>query len=401
MLFAGVEIAMSEYQFHEFRALDRPLSAAQVADVRKVSSRAEVSSTRFVNKYNYGDFRGDVDDFLTRYFDALVYVANWGTRRFAFRLPRDGVDTAAIEVFAHENSLNVKPAGPWLLVDIELNDDSGEGYIEDGGGDWMDSLASLRAEVLAGDLRPLFIGWLAGVQMAGPASGDGGDDDFQDYDNDPVPPVPPGMRKLSPSQKSLAELLQVDAELLEVASADGEAMSARSDLTTAVAGIAVEQKNAWLVELLQGDGPLAGPRIKRQVLATVAAPAPSGTPSSRTTGDLRRAWADLDDKRRREAAAKAAAVKRKKDAEDAAAREEYLRRLSDRGDAVWREVDESVALRTKDGYTRSVTLMVDLKTIAERPSGSVPGFRRHLSQRLEEHATKRSFIALARGAGLV
>ena len=50
---------MSEYQYYEFLALDKPLTNEQRAELRKLSSRAEITATRFVNEYNYGDFRGN------------------------------------------------------------------------------------------------------------------------------------------------------------------------------------------------------------------------------------------------------------------------------------------------------------------------------------------------------
>jgi hypothetical protein len=47
---------VSEYQYYEFLALDRPLTDKQRAELRKLSSRAEITATRFVNEYSYGDF---------------------------------------------------------------------------------------------------------------------------------------------------------------------------------------------------------------------------------------------------------------------------------------------------------------------------------------------------------
>lgn len=33
----------------------------------------------FTNEYNWGDFKGNPDKLMQRYFDAHVYVANWMT----------------------------------------------------------------------------------------------------------------------------------------------------------------------------------------------------------------------------------------------------------------------------------------------------------------------------------
>jgi hypothetical protein len=78
---------VSEYQYYEFRALDRRLTSEQQKRLRSLSSRAEISATRFTNEYSYGDFRGDPGRLLEQYFDAYLYAANWGARELAFRLP--------------------------------------------------------------------------------------------------------------------------------------------------------------------------------------------------------------------------------------------------------------------------------------------------------------------------
>lgn len=83
---------MSEYQYYEFLALDKPLTDKQRAELRKLSSRAEITATRFVNEYNYGDSRGSPEKLMDRYFDAFLYLANWGTRRLMFRFPRALLD---------------------------------------------------------------------------------------------------------------------------------------------------------------------------------------------------------------------------------------------------------------------------------------------------------------------
>lgn len=55
----------------------------------------------------------------------------------------------------------------------------------------MERLAPLRDELLSGDLRPLYLGWLAGVTAG-------------EVDNDTVgPEMPPGMGQLSVAQQAL------------------------------------------------------------------------------------------------------------------------------------------------------------------------------------------------------
>lgn len=42
---------MSEYQYYEFRAINEPLTAKQEATLRKSSSRAIITSSRFAVAY--------------------------------------------------------------------------------------------------------------------------------------------------------------------------------------------------------------------------------------------------------------------------------------------------------------------------------------------------------------
>ena len=90
---------MSEYQYYEFLALDRPLTAEQRAELRAISTRAEITATRFVNEYQWGDLKGDPRKMVERYFDAFLYLANWGTRRLMFRLPREVLDAGTAAPF--------------------------------------------------------------------------------------------------------------------------------------------------------------------------------------------------------------------------------------------------------------------------------------------------------------
>jgi hypothetical protein len=69
---------MSEYQYYEFLAIDRPLTRKQINEVRQWSTRAEITSTSFVNEYHFGDFHGDPELLVNKYFDVMVYFANWG-----------------------------------------------------------------------------------------------------------------------------------------------------------------------------------------------------------------------------------------------------------------------------------------------------------------------------------
>jgi len=83
---------MSEFQYYEFVAIDRPLSAMERNRLRAITSRATITSTRLVNSYEWGNFKADPRDLVAKCFDAFLYYANWGTRRLILRVPSTRLD---------------------------------------------------------------------------------------------------------------------------------------------------------------------------------------------------------------------------------------------------------------------------------------------------------------------
>lgn len=49
---------MSEYQYYEFAAIDRPLTQSEMAKLRAVSTRAVITPGGFVNHYEWGAYFG-------------------------------------------------------------------------------------------------------------------------------------------------------------------------------------------------------------------------------------------------------------------------------------------------------------------------------------------------------
>lgn len=73
---------MSEYQYYEFQAIDRPLTEKEMRELRSCSSRARITPTSFVNDYQWGNFKGDENAWMEKYFDAFLYLAKRGHSRF-------------------------------------------------------------------------------------------------------------------------------------------------------------------------------------------------------------------------------------------------------------------------------------------------------------------------------
>ena len=123
-------------------------------------------------------------------------------------------------------ALTIEASEEHWIIDWSL--DESEDYdrfgMEDGGG-WMGWLAPLRDELLRGDLRSLYLGWLA---SAG---------EFNDDALEPEPPA--GLSDLTPAQQALTEFVEIDPDLLAAAAA-GSPRAAADDSAQAAA------IDAWL-----------------------------------------------------------------------------------------------------------------------------------------------------------
>ena len=150
---------MSEYQYYEFLAVDRPLTTQEMAALRERSSRAHITPVSFANSYNWGDLKGDPRDWMKRYFDLHVYLAYWRTAIFMLRLPRQVFDSTVFHAFTADGVFEVEatPSHRVLVWTLEDAEDS-DCFVHEGGEGWMSRLAPLREELLRGDLRGLYVG---------------------------------------------------------------------------------------------------------------------------------------------------------------------------------------------------------------------------------------------------
>jgi hypothetical protein len=90
--------------------------------------------------YNYGDFRGDPEQLLRDYFDAMLYMANWGARRLMFRLPGALIDTKQAKLYCISEDIDLRqtPNKQHVIVDLEFNDEEQAEWAEGEG--WLDAL---------------------------------------------------------------------------------------------------------------------------------------------------------------------------------------------------------------------------------------------------------------------
>jgi len=208
---------MSEFQYHEWQAVDRVLTPEEQAAVNDLSSHIEVSSSRAVVTYHWSDFRHDPKQVLLKYFDAYFYLANWGSLRLMFRFLKGLLDEADIEPYCIDDYITFETIGKYQVLGLDFSP-------EDGGG-WMKAEAGLshfirpRADLLEGDFRLLYLAWLKAMTFYSvPDDDEEYDDDDPDnpaYDREP--PVPQGLKALSPSLQNFVQVFEIDPFLVQAA----------------------------------------------------------------------------------------------------------------------------------------------------------------------------------------
>ena len=365
---------MSECQYYEFQAIDRPLDEAARTALRDISTRARITATSFVNSYEWGDLKADPRELLKRHFDLFLYLANWGSRRLALRLPKRLVDLDVLDGFELDDELvSLKVSGEHLLIDIHRDEIEG-GDWDDGGG-WLAALAPVRAEILAGDLRLFVLLWLMQVEYG--------------WTPDEAVMPAPGLGPLTGPLAALAEFLAVDADLLEAAARLAPAASAApspAEIDAAIRALTEDDRIDLLRRLHDGDTHV-GAELRRRCRMS---PADTGT-AGPTAGELRALADSIAAGRRRVAEERAATERRKRDQDLAAARAKRLAALATRGEAAWREVEDQIALRHAAGYDRAATLLADLGEIAAT-AGTQDQFAKRLADIRARHERKGKFI---------
>jgi hypothetical protein len=374
---------MSEYQYYEFLALDRPLTAKQRAELRSISSRAEITATRFTNEYQWGDLKGDPRKMLEQYFDAFLYLANWGTRQLMFRLPRGVLDAEVAGQYCATDTASVVQTDSHVILSLYIDQEEPDDYWDEPGGQ-LAAMVQARSELAAGDLRLLYLAWLLVLQS----------DEVEDEDTEP--PVPAGLADLSAGLQAVVDFFEIDEDLIAVAATASSPIEEPRGMEEWVASLAAEDKDRLLARVAAGEGAQVQALLMRRFRAAGGtAPAAPG----RTAAELWEAAAD-----RKEARAKAAEQRRRKEdarkaAEQAAAREKRLDQLAGRREEAWKKVAEWIATRRPSDYDLAVSLLRDLQALAEREEDSA-AFRKRFGELRTQHQRKPSLLDRFDRAGL-
>jgi hypothetical protein len=386
---------MSEYQYYEFLAVDRPLTATEQAEVRQLSTRARITATSFTNEYHWGDFKASPDQMMQRYYDAHLYLANWGTHRIMLRLPRTLLDPKIAGQYCVDGQVSVSTTREYVILDLTSEDEAGE-WVEDAE-DSLSAIVGVRSELAAGDLRPLYLAWLSAY-----GAWESDEDAFDDEDEDDVePPVPAGLGSLTAPQRALADFLRLDSDLLDVAAEASPGLPEVKDdaraLATHIAKLPVSDKDRLLMLVAEDQAARARMELLRGF---------RGGPDDQRDSRPRRTVAELLDtaaarrlQREQRAAAMGAAQQALREQQRAAARQRRLDELAQDPETAWADAERLINTRLQAQYDAAVTLLGDLQELAQRED-QAQMFARRLMALREAHIRKPSLIARFDRGGL-
>ena len=383
---------MSEYQYYEFQAVDRPLDDKQLRALRNLSTRARITPTSFVNHYDWGDFKGDPAALMEQCFDLHLYLANWGTHRFMLRLPRRFLDLRLARRYCGGEAAAVRTTAEHVILDFESRDEEGGDWEVDGDGSgWLSALAPLRNELMQGDRRCLYLGWLLRARE-GYVDGKARE-----------PAVPPGLAKLSGPLAAFAEFMRLDDDLLAVAAeaSDDDRTSglSRAEIEARVQALPEAEKAVLLLRFIDGGDPHLALELRRR-FAGAADGMPAGSASGRRTAAELLAVAEARaDERRRRAAKREAKERARREREQAAARAQYLEELAKREDMAWRQTEALINTKQPRNYERALDLLKDLRDLGVHRDKD-DAFAAALRSLRSRHAKKPSFLTRLDKEGL-
>lgn len=377
---------MSEYQHYEFQAIDRNLTDEEMKELRACCARADITSNSFVNGYSWENFKGDEDLWMEKYFDGFLYYANWGTHVFKLKLSSALLDLETVAPYCNEH-LCARLYGDHIILEFLSNDESGE-HPKEEQELHLSIFLSLRSDLARGDLRCLYLAWLAGIQHG-------------EYSPDQLePPVPLGLSNLTPSLLLFVEFFRIDADLINAASKTSlpliDEPPTGYDFRKWINSLALHEKDELLVNILAGytrGDANAGLYAVHRFNATWYTPKSQSHQNisqspRRTVGELAQAAKHTFKLREQfECEHKAARI-----AEQQLAKEKYLNEIAEQESDLWDEVERLAAEKNQKNYEKALKLLINLRTLAVRKNSDEFKLRLHAFK--QRHAGKSGLIKL-------
>jgi len=373
---------MSSFQLYEFQALDSSLSSEDREFLESLSSRAEVTATSARYTYSYSDYRADPLEVLDRCFDIMLYQASYGIRRLAIRLPKELASPTHYEPYCLPYLITLKTTEKSVIFDISIASENYGCWLSEEGR--LAEVVSLRKALLEGDLRVLYLAWLASAYA---------EDCSFDWKETIEPPVPPNLVMLSSAVKAFADIFEINSDLIAAAATQSKSIPSPTEtepIETWITAMPESERNHYLLRVARGENHvgLELMRYLRQQFGERPAVLP-GEAGSRTFAELEAAAIQKGDERSRQ-----------EQLEAEAAEQQRLKSLIPKTDQLWQLVQHLIARGQAKTYDEAVAHLVDLRAIAQMQDQTEP-FDKRIQEIEERFSRKRSLISRLKEAELI
>ena len=372
---------MSTYQYYEFQALDRPLTEKEQDYIHTLSSRVQLNRTQAIFLYHYGDFRSKPEQVLDKCFDIMLYVANWGCRQLMFRLPKSLINPVDLEPYQVPDRIKISTTEQSVIVDIKICDEDLNCWAEGEG--LLPKMLSLRDDLLQGDYRVLYLGWLKAAPLY--------------YECEPEnciePPIPANLDNLSKPLQAFVDFIELNPDLIDAAAQLSPQAETKSDsikeLQKRIPQLSEQERNDFLARLLQGEVNL-NLELSQRLRSLSQKPSPQTLSDSpgRSLSELL-TLSVQSEKLREQKEQQLAKQEKIKKIQELAPRESYL----------WEQVFHEIGTKNVKGYDRAMAHLLNLQDIAEY-HGKLPEFQARVRKIQQDYSNLRGVMSRLRDVGL-
>ncbi len=377
---------MSEYQYYEFQSIDQALSTKDRKEISSWSSRSDCSNRKAVFNYSYGDFPKNINEVLLKYFDAALYLSNWGTRQLLFKLPIALVNLNSLLAYntsiylEQESCLNIEQKGEFVVIDINLNKEEwwieGEGVLSD--------LVGLRNAILEGDYRSLFIVWLHILSLKYEQ------EEMVEITSINPNLIPPNLKETTSELDALIEFAAINKDWIVAAANYSKTTTKENiDFEAQLKLLDANKKNEYLLRILQGENNLAL-KLKKE-LATLGKEKINVT-TFNTEIKLEKLIATVDNvtAQRKAAIAEAKKIAHQKKMEQLVIEKKY----------VLESIDRHLLKSHATAYDKAVDAMLDLKDLAKYQNKELE-FNQYMAGIMEKYGRRGTLIRRLKDQDLV
>ena len=206
------------------------------------------------------------------------------------------------------------------------------------------------------------------------------------------PPVPSGLNKLDGPLKTFIEAFGIDDDLVEVAGTwSAEEPDKDLDVQEAVGKLSTNEKNEFLLRLLDGEPLLAVKLIKRleELSRDGSGHGDTGEIAPRNIKTILEVIENHENRKKE-------AEQRRKETE----RLERLSKLARNEKALWEKANQLISQKKSNAYEGAVKILTDLKTLAVHQD-SLAEYDGKIRNILEQYSRLSSLKNKMRIAGLV